>query len=82
MSHGNLFCVRRTPLQASGFQPLVRSFARAARQGCVTSVTDPDRAAYRVAVLDLLLKLNRSDDALAEAETYLRTVKEPLLLAA
>lgn len=43
---------------------------------------DPDRAAYRVAVLDLLLKLHRPDDALAEAETCLQTVEEPLLLAA
>jgi len=43
---------------------------------------DPERATYQVAVLDLLLKLHRADDALAEADSYLRTTAEPLLLAA
>ncbi len=42
---------------------------------------DPERAAYRVAVLDLLLKLHRADDALAEAASYLKATAEPLLLA-
>ena len=48
VSPGNLFCVRRTPLLASGFQPLVRSFARAACQGCVTSVIDIETGEYEV----------------------------------
>ena len=43
---------------------------------------DPERAAYRVAILDLLLSLHRPEEAHAEAEAYVRKADEPLLIAA
>lgn len=42
---------------------------------------DPERAAYRVAILDLLLSLHRPEEAHAEAEAYVKKADEPLLLA-
>ena len=43
---------------------------------------DPERAAYRVAILDLLLSLQRLDEARAEAQSFMRIADEPLSLAA
>ena len=43
---------------------------------------DPERAAYRVAVLDLLLSLHRTEDALAETHEYVRSADRDLAVAA
>ena len=43
---------------------------------------DPERPSYRVAVLDLLLSLHRTEDALAETHEYVRSVDRALAVAA
>jgi len=43
---------------------------------------EPEQAAHRLFILMLLERLNRSQEALFEIESYARIVMEPLLLAA
>lgn len=43
---------------------------------------NPQNAFYRLAVLDLLLKLHRNEDALAQADAYVQSAEEPLALSA
>lgn len=76
MPQDRLAYLRARAYAALGHLDTALLFARFAAE------QNPQNAFYRLAVLDLLLKLHRNEDALAQADAYVQSAEEPLALSA